>query len=132
MTSVSRRNFLMASTLAAPFAAPLSAFSRDEDVREIAEEAYIWGLPLVLQEKYLQLARDGGYPLNRFTLSTRLSTPDDKVAGPNVDTLYGFAWLDLEREPLVLLIICFIAGSKEFLKPLSVSDSVDGDWLWLM
>jgi hypothetical protein len=32
----------------------------------------------------------------------------------------------------VLLIICFIAGSKEFLKPLSVSDSVDGDWLGLM
>jgi hypothetical protein len=97
----------VSSALAAPLAAPLVVFARgadtaDTDVHAIAEEAYIWGLPLVLQEKYLQLARDGGHPLNRFTLSTQLSTPDDKVAGPNVDTLYGFAWLDVEREPLVL------------------------------
>jgi hypothetical protein len=26
------------------------------------------------------------------------------VAGPNVDTLYGFAWLDLQKEPLVLSV----------------------------
>jgi hypothetical protein len=56
----------------------------------------------VVSERYLQLASSAGHPLNRFTLSTRLSTPDDKVAGPNVDTLYGFAWLDLQKEPLLL------------------------------
>ncbi|MGD0620151.1 MAG: DUF1254 domain-containing protein [Bryobacteraceae bacterium] len=71
-------------------------------VKAIAEEAYIWGEPLVLMEKYAQLAKDRNFPVNRFALSTNLSTPDDKVAGPNVDTLYGFAWLDLRKEPQVL------------------------------
>jgi hypothetical protein len=104
MTTLSRRNFLVTSALATPLAAPFSAWAKDSDasIRKIAEEAYIWGVPLVVQESYLQLARTGGHPINRFTLSTGLSTPDDKVAGPNVDTLYGFAWLDLQQEPLVL------------------------------
>ena len=104
MQKVSRRTFLMAPALAAPLALPFRALAWEGDAgtREIAEEAYIWGLPLLLQEKYLQLARGGGHPLNRFTLSTELSTPDTTAAGPNVDTLYGFAWLDVEHEPLVL------------------------------
>jgi hypothetical protein len=105
MANFSRRGFLKTSALAAaPLAGALPGLARaaSPDVRAIAEDAYIWGLPLVLQERYLALARTQGHPINRFTLSTGLSTPDDKVAGPNVDTLYGFAWLDLEREPIVL------------------------------
>jgi hypothetical protein len=94
----------MTPALAAPLVLPFRALAEESGAgtREIAEEAYIWGLPLLLQEKYLQLARSGGHPLNRFTLSTELSTPATTAAGPNVDTLYGFAWIDVEREPLVL------------------------------
>jgi hypothetical protein len=104
MAILDRRSFLAASALATPLAARLSLWADDSDaeIQKIAEEAYIWGLPLVVQERYLQLAHSAGHPVNRFTLSTGLSTPDDKVAGPNVDTLYGFAWLDLQKEPQVL------------------------------
>jgi hypothetical protein len=107
MTSSNRRTFLKTTTLAAASlasSAPLSAWAEDgtADVQKGAESAYIWGYPLVLTERYLKLAADAGYETNRFTVSTELSTPADKVAGPNVDTLYGFAWIDLSAEPLVV------------------------------
>ena len=97
---MNRRNFLIASTLATP----LTLFGGDQtgSLQDIAQEAYIWGVPLVLQAMYLRRARDRKSPMNRFTVSTQLASPDDKNAGPNVDTLYGFAWLDLRKEPIVL------------------------------
>ena len=95
-----RRKFLVASALAAPFA--LLGGEQTGSLPEIAQEAYIWGVPLVLQAMYLQRARDRGFPMNRFTVSTQLAGPDDRNAGPNVDTLYGFAWLDLGKEPVIL------------------------------
>jgi hypothetical protein len=70
----------------------------------LAKEAYIWGFPLVYNVRLLQLARDANAPVNRFVLSTRLSTPAVNVAGPNVDTLYGYAWLDLSKEPQILFV----------------------------
>src|SRR5215469_6704762 len=74
-----------------------------DGVRAIAEDAYIWGFPLVLMKEYFDLASRQKYEVNRFMLSTRLSTSDDRVAiGPNVDTLYGFAWIDLSGGPQVL------------------------------
>jgi hypothetical protein len=79
----------------------LAAASSDDPVA-IAQSAYIWGFPIVLTSRYRALAAD--YPLNQFTLSTRLSSPDDKVAGPDVDTLYGFGFLDVSQEPLILHI----------------------------
>jgi hypothetical protein len=90
-----------ASSLGTSFARSSSADS-DERTKAIAEEAYIWGLPLWLQEKYLERTRQGGTPVNRFSLSTQLARPEDRNVGPNVDTLYGFAWVDLKAEPLVL------------------------------
>jgi len=96
---MNRRNFLIASTLATPLTLP----GADQTaLQDIAQEAYIWGVPLVLQAMYLQRSRDRKFPMNRFTVSTQLASPDDKNAGPNVDTLYGFAWLDLRKEPIVL------------------------------
>jgi hypothetical protein len=97
---MNRRDFLIATTLATPLA--LLGGEQSESVPDIAKEAYIWSVPLVLQAMYLQRARDRKFPMNRFTVSTQLASPDDKNAGPNVDTLYGFAWLDLRNEPVVL------------------------------
>jgi hypothetical protein len=97
---MNRRNFLIASTLATPLT--LLGGDQTGSLQDIAEEAYIWGVPLVLQAMYLQRSRDRKFPMNRFTVSTRLASPDDKNAGPNVDTLYGFVWLDLHKEPIVL------------------------------
>jgi hypothetical protein len=97
---MTRRNFIIASTLAAPLTR--LGVAQTESLRDIAREAYIWGVPLVLQATYLQRSRDRKFPMNRFTVSTQLASPDDKNAGPNVDTLYGFAWLDLTKEPVLL------------------------------
>ncbi len=97
---MNRRNFLIASALATPLTRLRGEQTRA--LEDIAQEAYIWGVPLVLQEMYLQRSRNRRFPMNRFTVSTQLASPDDKNAGPNVDTLYGFAWLDLREEPVVL------------------------------
>ena len=88
-TLMNRRNFLIGSTLTTA----LTRLRGDpaESLQDIVQEAYIWGVPLVLQAMYLQRCRDRRFPLNRFTVSTQLASPDDKNAGPNVDTLYGFA-----------------------------------------
>lgn len=99
-SKMTRRSFAFAASafLALP-ALRLRAEDIDNSV-SVAENAYIWGFPLVLTDRYRALAAD--YPVNQFTLSTRLSSPQDKVAGPNVDTLYGFGFLDVSKEPLIL------------------------------
>ena len=96
----SRRGLLAGGAGLAALAA-LPAFAAD-DPAAVAEAAAIWGLPLVETGRYLALSRDRGIAFNQFYLNDRLATPALKVAGPNVDTLYGFAWLDLRTEPVVL------------------------------
>jgi len=105
MSAFNRRIFLKHSTLAAAATSagmPLLAWAEDAGLRQAAEAVYIWGYPLVGFERYWKLGADAGYELNRFAVSSDLATPADKVAGPNVDTLYGFSFLDLAAEPLVL------------------------------
>ena len=68
---MNRRDFLIATTLATPLA--LLGGEQSEPVPDIAKEAYIWGVPLVLQAMYLQRARDRKFPMNRFTVSTQLA-----------------------------------------------------------
>jgi hypothetical protein len=97
---MNRRDFLIGSALTTPLALP--GADQSGSPGDISREAYIWGVPLVLQVTYLQRARERKFPMNRFTVSTGLASPDDKNAGPNVDTLYGFSWLDLRKEPIVL------------------------------
>lgn len=103
-STISRRSLVGGMGMAASLSTSFSrtAFAETDRIESIAEEAYIWGLPLWLQGKYLQLARQSSTPLNQFTLSTQLAGPDDRNVGPNVDTLYGYVWLALEREPLLL------------------------------
>jgi hypothetical protein len=105
-SQISRRSLLQdlvtATSLSTALARSVSAEAND--IHAIAEEAYIWGLPLWLQEKYLERSRQDNTPLNRFTLSSELARPEDRNVGPNVDTLYGYAWLDLEAEPVVLFV----------------------------
>src|SRR5262245_53841137 len=66
----------------------------------LAAEAYVWGFPRMLFAKYLRDLRKLAAPLNRFIVARRLATPSEIAA--NVDTLYGFAWLDVAREPVIL------------------------------
>ncbi|MGB8014190.1 MAG: DUF1254 domain-containing protein [Terriglobales bacterium] len=107
LSEISRRRFLWlagvtaAGITAIPFAQCANASGSDE-TPAIAQDAYIWGFPLVLMQWYGELGRQKNIPINRFIGKQRLSTPADKVVGPNIDTLYGYAWLDLAKEPQLL------------------------------
>ena len=67
---------------------------------ELAVEAYVWGFSRMLYAKYLRDLRKAGAPLNRFLVMDRMASPNE--GGINVDTLYGVAWLDLAKEPVVI------------------------------
>lgn len=101
----SRRRFLAASSITglAGLLPSLPSFAAD-DVPALAEDAFIWGVPLVLSGRYIDLARKAGIDFNRFYVSPDLSTPATRAVGPNIDTLYGFAWLDVTVEPQVITV----------------------------
>lgn len=105
-----RNTILMALLFmaAAPFAARAAEVSPAE-ARAIAAEAYLYGLPLVMNYKTMYLsavAKDSPEfkaPFNQIKNIARVSTPDDKaIVAPNVDTPYSWAYLDLRAEPVVL------------------------------
>ncbi len=105
--TIDRRLFLSTAGVAGAAAMlppMLPAIARAEPSASLAENAFIWGLPLLLTGRYLNLARDAGVPLNQFSLSPDLATPQTRAVGPNVDTLYGYAWLDLASEPQVIAV----------------------------
>ena len=75
----------------------------------IAEDAYIFGFPLVMMEltklKMSNVAEAGpaNAPINQFSHWPKFPSADFRdVVRPNADTLYSMAWLDLSDEPLVL------------------------------
>ncbi|MDF5719819.1 MAG: DUF1214 domain-containing protein [Rhizonema sp. PD37] len=83
--------------------------------QQIAEAAFIYGYPLVAEKgkEYQDLAQQNpvnpeGSPLaivnSQFNLNLRLSTPTDPFFGPNVDTLYGNAYLNLSQGPVTVTV----------------------------
>jgi hypothetical protein len=72
------------------------------DIPALAQDAVIWGLPLVMMGRYLQAAESGAAPFNRLFMNTDIATPQSHAVGPNIDTLNGRAWLDLSGEPQVI------------------------------
>lgn len=82
-----------------------------DEVRAIAEEAYVYGYPMV--DSYRILNAYFGNPdgpefkggWNEVIGDARVYTPEDRtVQTPNSDTPYSFIGLDLRAEPLVLTI----------------------------
>lgn len=80
-----------------------------EQAEQIAEEAYVFGFPLVLMDVSKQVATNvttlekGKAPVNRFAHFKEF--PNDRfrdVVTPNADALYSMGWLDLSAEPQVL------------------------------
>ncbi len=88
--------------LLAAAAAPRRAAAQEGNLQGLAQDAAIWGLPLVQTGRYLALARAHGLRMNQFYLNQALATPSLLIPAPNVDTLYGIAWLDLSGGPVVL------------------------------
>jgi hypothetical protein len=103
---LARRDLIAgAGTLLAANAAPGRAAADSGDLQGLAEDAAIWGLPLVQTGRYLALARSRGLRMNQFYLNQALATPSLLIPAPNVDTLYGIAWLDLSAGPVVLDVL---------------------------
>jgi hypothetical protein len=107
LSEINRRRFLLLAgvTTAGIGAMPFAKYAKAADSDEpsaIAQDAYIWGFPLVLMQSYSASARQKNITFNQFYGKQHLSRPSDKSVGPNIDTLYGYAWLDLTKEPQLL------------------------------
>jgi hypothetical protein len=88
-------------------AAPIS----EQEAYEIGVEAYVYAYPLVTMEltrrQVTNVERTGRTP-GRGPMNSLIhlrAYPDGAyrdVVRPNFDTLYSMAWLDLEREPMII------------------------------
>ncbi len=101
------------SMILLPFAGPPSAAAEIEtaSLAEIAEEAYLYGFPMIVGYKVMydyNIDRDSGQfkaPFNVIANEARVYTPaDTAISTPNSDTPYSMAQLDLRAEPVVLCV----------------------------
>ena len=81
------------------------------ETKDIAEEAFIYGLPIVMNYAVMNeftINRDSGQfkaPFNTIDNDERVFTyKDTAVVTPNSDTPYSMAWLDLRAEPMVVSV----------------------------
>jgi hypothetical protein len=83
----------------------------EDEAAKVAEDAYIFGYPLVMMDvtKTISTAvpkpEGTKAPINQFANLRKF--PDatfTDVVSPNADTLYSLAWLDLAKEPMVLSV----------------------------
>src|SRR5712672_4774053 len=81
------------------------------DAKAIAEEGFIYGLPIVMNYavmyEYSVDKNSGQYkaPFNQINNEARVFTyKDTAVITPNSDTPYSILWLDLRAEPIVLSV----------------------------
>jgi hypothetical protein len=73
-------------------------------LQQLAENAVIFGSPLVLYDNWRQLWKREGFAFNKLYANTVLATPEAGGIGPNVDTLYGYVWFDLTRGPVLVQV----------------------------
>ncbi len=81
------------------------------ETKAIAEEGYIYGLPIVMNYAIMnEYAVDKNTnqfkaPFNHIKNEPRVYTyKDTAVLSPNSDTPYSLAWLDLRAEPVVITV----------------------------
>ena len=82
-----------------------------EETKAIAEEAFIYGLPLVMNyavmHEYCVDPQSGQYkgPFNQVHNEARVFTyKDTAIVTPNSDTPYSLLWMDLRAEPIVISV----------------------------
>jgi len=82
-----------------------------EEIKAIAEEGFIFGLPIVMNYgvmyEYVVDRNSGQFkaPFNEIFNEARVFTPKDTaIPTPNSDTPYSLLWLDLRSEPMVLSV----------------------------
>ncbi len=81
------------------------------ETKAIAEEAFIYGLPIVMNyavmNEFVVDRNSGQYkaPFNTIHNEARVFTyQDTTVVTPNSDTPYSMLWLDLRAEPMVISV----------------------------
>ncbi|MGE3776805.1 MAG: DUF1254 domain-containing protein [Pirellulaceae bacterium] len=81
----------------------------DAEALQVAQEAYIYGYPLVTMEMTRRVMTNtaspaGSHaPMGQFLLMRKYPDASFRdVTAPNADTLYSTAWLDLAKEPYIL------------------------------
>jgi hypothetical protein len=102
--------------LALALGAALTSALRAADItpaetKAIAEEGFIYGLPIVMNYAVMYeyaVDRDSGQfkaPFNQIKNEARVYTyKDTAIITPNSDTPYSILWLDLRAEPIVLSV----------------------------
>jgi hypothetical protein len=82
-----------------------------EEIQRLAENIYIWGYPLVLMDLTRRTRTATPHPtldtapLNQFAHRRFVAGSQDKyLVHPDADCLRSSAWLDLNREPVVLTV----------------------------
>ncbi len=98
--------FAIAGTAASAQTAP-----RPKETKAIAEEAFLYGLPLSMYYKIMNqyaINKDSGQfkaPFNTIKNEPKVYTPaDTAIVTPNSDTPYSWLFLDLRAEPVVLCV----------------------------
>ena len=80
-------------------------------IKTIAEEEFIYGLPIVMNYAVMYeycVDKNSGQdkaPFNQISNEARVFTyKDTAVVTPNSDTPYSMLWLDLRAEPIVVSV----------------------------
>src|SRR6478736_5758413 len=110
---IARINNSIAAALAAALtlATAGAADVTPAETKAIAEEGFIYGLPIVMNYAvmyaYAVDKNSGQYkaPFNQIKNEARVYTyKDTAIVTPNSDTPYSVLWLDLRAEPIVLSV----------------------------
>jgi hypothetical protein len=67
----------------------------------LAQDAYIWGYPLVQTGEYLRIGKTKKQPINQVVGGPAVLSA---AYAPCIDALYGFIFLDLTAEPQILSV----------------------------
>jgi hypothetical protein len=99
----------IAAALVVLGAVPGMARDKSDQTKQIAEEAFIYGFPMVMNygvfyEYFVdESSPQFKAPLNQLYNTARVYTPEDTtVVTPNSDTPYSFVAMDLRVEPFVV------------------------------
>ena len=91
------------------------------EVKAIAEEGFIYGLPLAMNYAVMnEFAVDTKSsqlkaPFNEINNQHRVATYEDTaVVTPNSDTPYSVLWLDLRAEPMVISLHAYSIAPNSF------------------
>src|SRR5262249_44500538 len=112
MKSNYKQNVILAALAAMlALATARAADLTSAETKAIAEEGFIYGLPIVMNYaimyEYSVDKNSGQYkaPFNQINNEARVFTyKDTAIVTPNSDTPYSMLWLDLRAEPMVISV----------------------------